>query len=482
MRWALVASLLVSGCGGEVANPRSCIDGTCTSEAYPFCDLDGSFAGTPELCIAVTCEPSSFAQCRGDVALTCNATGTDYDLLDCPLGCQDGIGCRVCEPNESVCANGAVQTCDALGNVTSSESCPLGCFQDEPRCRELVPSNGLGQFFDLAQDPPDLDLVNALFDTGTGVVYVAGSTISVPNFNAGNGTGPSIRVFVVGSLRVDGARAFSDIDPVGLSGPAIAIIARNGITIDGRLTVSAVAGGLKTGCVGGAGQYFEDSDGEPVRSSGSGGGGHATAGGRGGDVGTVYLGGAGGEAGGNDSLVPLRGGCASGIEFAAGGGGAIQLVSLTSIQINGIIDARGSSGYPEQCGNTGSCLYGGGAGGGILLEAPEVTLAASSALIAKGGAGHGGCALPPPDDSASPVAPTTCTVGAVAGVTGGTGSSGTANGGDGSSSTSTGQFAFGGGGGGGAGRIRVNTRLGTYTKDSTAVEAGVSTAGVVGTR
>jgi len=48
-------------------NPRSCSDGLCTDQRYPFCDVDGSLEGTPQTCISVSCNPGEFAACRGDL-------------------------------------------------------------------------------------------------------------------------------------------------------------------------------------------------------------------------------------------------------------------------------------------------------------------------------------------------------------------------------------------------------------------------------
>ena len=202
---SLLAAVLASlpACG-SVANPRSCIDGTCTSDEFPFCDVDGAFGADPNTCIAVTCEPGVFAQCRDDVAVTCNASGTDYDLVSCPLGCQDGVGCRACQPNETVCANGAVQTCDATGNVTSSETCALGCFESEPRCRNIDPSNDLGRLFDLSLNAPDLDVTNVVFDSGTGEVRTSSGSLAIPSFTVANGSGPAIRVFDAKRVHIDG--------------------------------------------------------------------------------------------------------------------------------------------------------------------------------------------------------------------------------------------------------------------------------------
>lgn len=118
-RVSLLVAALVSGC--TKPNPKSCRDGTCTDPALPFCDVDGALSGEPETCIAVSCTPGEFTACRGDLAITCNGAGTDYDLLQCERGCDETVGgCRMCTPNETVCSNGRVSTCDANGNLTES--------------------------------------------------------------------------------------------------------------------------------------------------------------------------------------------------------------------------------------------------------------------------------------------------------------------------------------------------------------------------
>ena len=138
------------------ANPAAkCSTGTCTDPSAPFCDVDGTLGGTPGMCLGVTCMPGDFAACRGDVALTCNSMGNNYDELQCQKGCTpEAKGCRLCDAGQTVCANGEVQTCDANGAVSSSESCPLGCFESEPRCRELDPSNALASYVDMVPNLP----------------------------------------------------------------------------------------------------------------------------------------------------------------------------------------------------------------------------------------------------------------------------------------------------------------------------------------
>jgi hypothetical protein len=113
---------------------------------------------------------------------------------------------------QSVCTNGRASTCDAAGNVISSEVCIYGCFEDQPRCREIAPSNGLAHYLDLVPNPPDLYLENASIDTGTGTITTAAGNVMAPQFSAPNGDGPTIRVFIARSVRLKNVSLYSAIE------------------------------------------------------------------------------------------------------------------------------------------------------------------------------------------------------------------------------------------------------------------------------
>jgi len=125
--------------------------------------------------------------------------------------------------------------------VTSSEICPLGCFEDQPRCRDIDPSNGLGKYLDMVPNPPDLDLEDAVFATGIGIVTAATQTVTVPNFLTGpSGDGVPIRVYVVNSLKLTNASV--EVGTMGPAAPGLAIVARRDIVLEGTITILSAAG------------------------------------------------------------------------------------------------------------------------------------------------------------------------------------------------------------------------------------------------
>lgn len=478
MRWRVVPVLvlcLAGSFGCTKPNPRSCLDGTCTDPAFPFCDLNGEIDGSADTCIAVACEPNTFAACRGDLAITCNATGTDFDLIACERGCEEGTGCRLCDPNETACTNGTVATCDAEGTVVEAEPCPLGCFESEPRCREIDPSNGLGQFMDLVKTPPDIDVTGAIFDMESGEVRVDGNIVFVPSFLVpSTGNGAAIRVFVVGEGRIGDALVRKNSGDVREApGPAFAIVARGEVRILGTISVATTVGGATSGCTAGQGAAFVDLDDRSV-SAGGGGGGNATDGAEGGAVSGVVSPVARatkGLASGNETIVPLRGGCSGGFSFVPNdgsfptGGGALQLSSAVRVVVEGTLDVRGIA-YLE-VDQEASYQGGGGAGGSILIEAPEVAFGPVGTLSARGADGAQFCVTATPS----------CTLGGMAATT----TTAATNGGD-VSSPGAGNPAASGGGGGGQGRIRINTPTTTFTAQNTSVFDGALTTGALETR
>lgn len=467
-----VVLAFVGGC--TKPNPLNCSDGSCTDPSLPFCDVDGSLGGEANTCIAVACTPDSFAACRGDLAITCNALGNNYDELRCNKGCEPNIGCRVCDPGQTVCANGQVQTCDANGEVVASQDCPLGCFEDQPRCRDIDPSNGLAMFLDMTSNPSDLDLsAGGIINLSTGVVIDdKGRAVAATTHLTTQSNGVPLRVVVAKRVRLGNVQAYGE-EPVGKR-PALAIIATDKITVEGTLAVDSGSLHLN-GCDGGQSVYSDSLQGGLRAFAGaSGGGANATDGGTGGDAPPDGSGGIAGVAIGTQALVPLQGGCAGGVVIANGvstqeflpGGGAVQLSSRVAVEVTGTINEAGADGFEDQVGNGGVVAFGAGAGGAILIEAPTVTLGASAKLLAGGGNGKG----------CNPAKPF-CGAGGV----GATVDHPAGNGGD--SQNGTGPINMeGGSGGGGLGRERINTPDRTYSRSSGTVEVADVTTGTLSTR
>ena len=164
--------------------------------------------------------------------------------------------------------------------------------------------------------------------------------------------------------------------------------------------------------------------------SGGGGGGFGTQGGAGGT--DIDQPGGPGIVRGNDTLVPLIGGCSGGPGggcpgVPGGGGGGVQISVSAELTVSGSIQAKGGAGALG-CGNDAGGT-GGGSGGAILLEADALRVSGSMLSLGggRGGNGQGG--------SVGGAGATRV------GEPGGRGSDGSGSG--------------GGGGGGGYGRLRL---------------------------
>ncbi len=366
-----------------------------------------------------------------------------------------------CEPGEPIACDGAeLRVCNPAGDGEERVTCGLRCNPEGPACEDIIdPSNGLAAALDLAESAPAL-LVDGggtvFFDT---VENVSGTTATIGDQSyevsviAGAGTNPDILVVSVASLRVAAGTAFS------VQGErAIAFASWGDVRIQGELRVFA----------GRSDPVEEDCWGRPSDAVGTdgdipgpGGGSFSTFGGNGGAVTGIGSGGAGKAAGdlvGDETLVPLRGGCPGGGDGVGGpgiGGGAIQIASRTLITVPGALGANGGGGCVSS---------GGGSGGGLLLEAPVVTVAGG--LFANGGGG--GCGGFSCGDGATmsttPAAGDDVCTEAVGG-DGAAGATGATDGTD--DPSSVGQTDRAGGGGGGFGRIRINTLDGTVAGAST---------------
>jgi hypothetical protein len=471
------------------------MQGTCIDPNFPYCDVDGSVDGEPGVCIAVTCTAGTFSKCDGDsAALTCNSFGNGYDSSQCAHGCDQTTGCRLCEANQTVCANGTVATCDANGSQTSTTMCALGCFEDQPRCRDIVPSNGLATYYDATSAPTDLIVPagkDAQLDATAGTITLDGNVLPIATYlmSAPPG-GVPIRVFVADHVTISGRLIAMSTRPANApTGEAVAILANHDFLIEGVALNFFTGYSTAPACQGGKGT---ESDNTGVICGGAGGGGNATAGAPGGGVNYAQgvAGGAAGGACGGVALIPLLGGGAAGdmqtdinSDFAAdpSGGGAFQFVSRTKLTVTGVINVDGGAGYFGQVSAMGTGVGGGGAGGGVLLEAPSVELGGTAALLARGGGGEAGdTSAGTVTVSAYPIPGGVCLHPSAGCQAGGAGAAvnvpATAGG------TASGIGGSGGGGGGGLGRIRINTVDGNYAKTNSTVEAGALTTGMIQTR
>jgi hypothetical protein len=456
--------------------------------------------------VAIACEPDQFQACDGDRAIRCNDAGTSTESVVCALGCSDALGgCRLCEPSATACTDGTVATCDADGRPSSARECPLGCATDEPRCREIVPSNGLGQFLAEAETAPDLVLSDRDMFDSTGHVWRDGvrTSIAVPtHLLPAPVNGVQIRVYLVGSISIgttDLALWTTDRDQ---DNPAIAIVSARDIVVRGTINMTGVSlpdPGAKLGtpylapgsvargqsCVGG------DPVVTPIAEPGAGGGGNASSGGDGGSADTGQgqrAGSRGSVSPAESTLEPLRGGCAGGYlaETGGSGGGALQLVSGTriSFRARGAVNAGGAGGStPLSSFGAGG---GGGAGGGILLEAPAVELGGGAGLAANGGGG-GGAGGNPGTPGRISLDPAPGGVGcrnddtACSGGGAGAANNIAARGGF-SAVPRAGVSAQAGGGGGGLGVIRINTKDASYVAAPDVIMSPTPTTGVVESR
>lgn len=140
---AVAAVTAVTSC--SVPNPHDCSDGTCTDARYPFCDVDGHFPdsqGNTLTCVAVTCTPGEFAECRSDTAITCNSTGDNYDLIQCASGCDAAsLGCRAGATD--ACATDA--QCTDMAPVCDSGTSTCRACEADAECASGVCEPGTGR-------------------------------------------------------------------------------------------------------------------------------------------------------------------------------------------------------------------------------------------------------------------------------------------------------------------------------------------------
>lgn len=400
-----------------------------------------------------------------------------------------------CTANTTVCdARGHIVVCNASGTPDSDTACPLGCAAGATVCSHQKVSNDLDQYLLDAKQSADVvfPLGTTIIKASTGDVTENGAVTIIPSTLIGN-----IRVFAFHSLKINGVVQFTK-EFTNPAPPAIAFIVDGPVQITRTLDVSGNGdfygpGGLDeqasadAGCIGGRAASDNRTD-TPHGGGGGAGGFHAGA--AGGAASTGLAAGTAGVVKFDDTLVPLHGGCAGGrsaLGFSGGGGGgAIQIVSATSIEITelGIIDASGGGGgaTPQ---NPFSDSGGGGGGGAILLEAPTIALRGASVVVStKGGAGAGtgmnidGTTIARGEDGGVTEAPAIGGFQPNTGILrGGNGATVTVAATPGPSAPAGGAAASGASGGGSTGQARFNTRDGTVTIDG----AAMRTPYVVGT-
>ena len=378
------------------------------------------------------------------------------------------------------CELGVHTTC------SGSQTCPLGCSPSgEARCAEMVPSNVERSYWSAgAQDVEVLASTSGplVFDTSECNATFASSDTATQNSGGGEVCVLMVNDLLVrsgGGLRVVGSR------PLVIMATGDVILEPNAyIDVSARGTTPGPGGGTAGGASdpngggpsgGLAGVHVPSFD-----DGGGGGGAFCGSGGPGGSGGTAP-GGAPGAAIAHAMLMPLAGGSGGGAgpgaSFSSGtneasggaGGGALQISSLRSIRIDGLVLAGGGGGRGG--GNAASVNWGagggGGSGGAVLLEAPVILVdSANASITTSGGAGGGGASQSNPGGAGADGATTLGS--AIGGTAGGT-QAGASGGASGGGSTLTGEAGAsnanatgnGGGGGGGVGCVVYRTLDGT---------------------
>lgn len=381
----LIAVLGLSGAAAcTKANPVSCLDGHCSDPALPFCDVDGTLSGTAGTCVAVSCTPGEFLECREDRALSCSTSGDTYDMLACKYGCgDDAAGCLPCPLTPKECAPQIIPKYlpEICNNPASAAALTIGAATTLNTSDDASCNGGV-----VAQtNAPDICVLR--YDT-----------VTIERNH---------------TLTVTGSRA-------------LAIVADGQLLVDGVLDLSA------NGHQNGPGGGFLQSG------LAGGGAGFKTAGANGGTA--TLDGGAnnGGAATENPALhTELAGGTSTpqGLfsdSSSGGAGGAATLISCRgAVSILGVVDAGGGGGSGAFYSTFFTALAGGGGSGGhVVLQG--MTVMVTGQVYANGGGGGGGAGTsrqmggPGGDGSRS----------ATSASAGGTSTTGGGNGGQGGTATS----------------------------------------------
>jgi hypothetical protein len=264
-----LALALLAAAGCTVRNEHFCGSGVCTNPAFPFCDTDGAVAGTPNSCIAVSCEPGVFAACRGDQAVVCDAAGTNYELTACERGCDDQLGCKppgggddpidptctlhsqcashICKLDGACATESEISYVEAAGSATSDCAKAAPCTLDRALAVP-VPANGqlilLGAGTYKAMSPP-------FVIRGKRSLIGAGQTLTILE-----GTQPGSVVKIDSGtraafeqLRVTGGKFAGNIgDGKGIECPDMPAGPRSVRIADADISNNAHAGVFSLGC------------------------------------------------------------------------------------------------------------------------------------------------------------------------------------------------------------------------------------------
>lgn len=436
-RYVAVVVVVLGASSCTRRNPAYCeSDSDCPDPTRPFCDLNGEYA------------ESNYAP------NTCSVVPVNCPLQRCP-----------CTPGATLgCSGDQLSLCASDGHSASNTHCALGCTVDGKQCKTFAPSNGLGDALADAAGEPDMVVPpGARIDTDLGVIQTSsGVSLPVKTTIVQQPGQPSIRVFE--------AKSFTFDDATVTGANALALVAPGVISIRGHFDLSAKNATPGPGaqeppavCSGSPAVEFTCSGGlNLIQSNGGGGAGNATAGGTGGAVNASSAGGAL-----VPTYVPLVGGCRGGrvdlylqgtlLAQGGGGGGALQLVSLDTVDIRGLVELGGGGGAATQ-----ESAGGGGSGGLLVIESPTVIIEGPGGVVANGGSG-GGCDTP--GSNGGPTSAAASTVACSNAGAGGTGSLAPTNAYS-CLNTQTvtcvcsGYFA---GGGGAAGRLHVVSLSGAAT-------------------
>lgn len=314
-----------------------------------------------------------FASCREDAAITCNASGTNYEVETCTDGCSAANrGCNSCAPDTSRCVEAGLSRCGSNGVLSVAEPCALGCVEaPTPHCAYLQPKY-LPSVCDVPSAEPSLTISNSgTFDTSLDSNCNGGIVVQ-------NGA-PSICVAHYGTITIQAGKTLTIIGRTEIpneGGRSVALVADGALTIEGTVDLGAV--GMQSGPGGGT----TVSSGPPVGSNAQGGAGGKTAGGPGGSL--TADGGAlnGGAPSTNPNLLTALVG---GARVVGGGGGGGMMISCRgTVSVPGVISAGGGGGVVFLVAG------GGGAGGNIVLQGIDVVV--TGEVYANGGGGGAGAA------------------------------------------------------------------------------------------